>query len=438
MKKKLLSLLTAGAVLTLSSPIGVMANPVEFMLTDAEGSSQLVNLSDAASTLDAEKYYVTIDENETVQLVTAETVEEGMAVFELKSLGGNKYGNESMQYFARDDEDISFYEYEEVWSDACGVTTSADYVGFELPSYEDVWSNKERSRFYVDNYHWVFGSNQMTQDGEEGVWLSSSVIDATEPLVLYQNGAKRTDLPMHDFNTEDEHSEFTRDEYEALRWKVKALLFEANGEEDYGKFAFSPEYKPLVHGYSLKPFEVTIVDGEFVNAVAPVYNVTIDKEVGEIKQISTPEEKEEFFNNLPKTEVETKVETAKFTLSGYIKDKDGKPVANATVILHSNPRTTTTDENGYWEFKNPEIGEHTLTAYVNGEKIYEAKLTVTENSYNKKVVMNDERYNVETKTIAPETGDVSNMYLYVVLILGALLLMGSGTYLYATKKKQTK
>ena len=57
-----------------------------------------------------------------------------------------------------------------------------------------------------------------------------------------------------------------------------------------------------------------------------------------------------------------KVEDAvKTTITGTVKDKDGNPLKNYTVELHSTPRTVKTDENGYFKFENVEEGDHTLT-----------------------------------------------------------------------------
>ena len=48
-------------------------------------------------------------------------------------------------------------------------------------------------------------------------------------------------------------------------------------------------------------------------------------------------------------------------ISGVLKDKDGKPLKDYTVELHSTVRTVTTDKNGYFKFDNVEEGKHTLT-----------------------------------------------------------------------------
>ncbi len=49
-----------------------------------------------------------------------------------------------------------------------------------------------------------------------------------------------------------------------------------------------------------------------------------------------------------------------FSLSGVVRYTDGTPAANTAVELHSTPRTTTTDKNGYFFFHLTEAGAHTL------------------------------------------------------------------------------
>ena len=67
------------------------------------------------------------------------------------------------------------------------------------------------------------------------------------------------------------------------------------------------------------------------------------------------------------------------TVEGYIKDVDGNPIKGARVELHSTPRVTTTDETGKFSFSNVEVDRHSLTAFVNDEKIYDMSLALTPN-----------------------------------------------------------
>ena len=45
--------------------------------------------------------------------------------------------------------------------------------------------------------------------------------------------------------------------------------------------------------------------------------------------------------------------------------KTGVPLPGLTVELHSTPRTTVTDENGWYYFEDVEKGEHTVYVYFN-------------------------------------------------------------------------
>lgn len=53
-------------------------------------------------------------------------------------------------------------------------------------------------------------------------------------------------------------------------------------------------------------------------------------------------------------------DTSGTTISGSVSDSNGDPVEGATVTLHSNPRTTTTDASGTYSFYDVPAGEHTL------------------------------------------------------------------------------
>lgn len=61
--------------------------------------------------------------------------------------------------------------------------------------------------------------------------------------------------------------------------------------------------------------------------------------------------------------------TARFvTVKGYITYADGTPIANKVIEIHSSPRTTTTDANGYYEIDNVEVGDHTFTIFEDAAK----------------------------------------------------------------------
>lgn len=54
-------------------------------------------------------------------------------------------------------------------------------------------------------------------------------------------------------------------------------------------------------------------------------------------------------------------------VKGYVKDGEGNPIIEARVELHSNPRVTYTDYQGFFQFDNVEIGDHKI--FVVDERI---------------------------------------------------------------------
>ena len=64
----------------------------------------------------------------------------------------------------------------------------------------------------------------------------------------------------------------------------------------------------------------------------------------------------------------TQVGGSRYDLTGQITDENGVPLPGLTVELHSTPRTTVTDENGWYYFDNVEKGEHTIYVYYNSNE----------------------------------------------------------------------
>ena len=64
------------------------------------------------------------------------------------------------------------------------------------------------------------------------------------------------------------------------------------------------------------------------------------------------------------------------TISGWIVDISGKPMSGILVELHSQPMQTYTDEQGYFEFKRVELGEHTI--YVIDDRLNDVDSTKVE------------------------------------------------------------
>lgn len=52
------------------------------------------------------------------------------------------------------------------------------------------------------------------------------------------------------------------------------------------------------------------------------------------------------------------------TVKGYITYTDGTPIANKRIEIHSTPRYTVTDENGYYEIKNVAVGDHKFKIFA--------------------------------------------------------------------------
>lgn len=55
------------------------------------------------------------------------------------------------------------------------------------------------------------------------------------------------------------------------------------------------------------------------------------------------------------------------TVKGYITYKDGTPIANKRIEIHSTPRYAVTDENGYYEVNNVEVGDHKFTIFASDD-----------------------------------------------------------------------
>lgn len=66
------------------------------------------------------------------------------------------------------------------------------------------------------------------------------------------------------------------------------------------------------------------------------------------------------YAGLSKTFAVSVAQSNKVTINGKLIDKEGKPIVNTKIELHSNIISTTTDANGNFVFSNVEIGEHTL------------------------------------------------------------------------------
>ena len=136
-------------------------------------------------------------------------------------------------------------------------------------------------------------------------------------------------------------------------------------------------------------------------------------------------------------------EKSEITLSGILKDKDGNPIANAVIELHSDPITVKTDNNGYWEIKNPPVGDHTLTAYVAGKTVYQSEITVSKEKISETVKVKDEtvamsvKANVVSKVSSPQMGDSKSSGILIAVTMSCIVLATLGCYILISRKKKS-
>ena len=89
------------------------------------------------------------------------------------------------------------------------------------------------------------------------------------------------------------------------------------------------------------------------------------------------------------------------TVKGYITYTDGTPIANKRIEIHSTPRYAVTDENGYYEIKNVEVGDHKFKIFADDvdTPLVTCDLSVTKpNEDTVKVTFKTEDCEVETDT----------------------------------------
>lgn len=106
------------------------------------------------------------------------------------------------------------------------------------------------------------------------------------------------------------------------------------------------------------------------------------------------------------------VETVKF----QVVDKDGKPISNLDVTIHSEPQTAKTNENGVVTFSDVPVGKHTLA------------FSVGSNNFNKKVAVADPNaqegtFQAEILTIKAEKDPTAAWVWWVIGVLGFTVLV---------------
>ena len=132
-------------------------------------------------------------------------------------------------------------------------------------------------------------------------------------------------------------------------------------------------------------------------------------------------------------------------VKGIVRDSNGNVLANSLVKLHSMERITYTDENGYYQFNNVELGEHALQFYAQDDKkdlVSSVKLIIQTESASSKVQylaeghkvfvnvkgadvivdLNDESQKTSTSV---KTGDTFRSTPVFILLLGLALLVFS-------------
>jgi hypothetical protein len=140
------------------------------------------------------------------------------------------------------------------------------------------------------------------------------------------------------------------------------------------------------------------------------------------------------------------------SISGRLFDTAGKPIANKKIEIHSSPKMTITDTNGYYKFENVEFGEHIL--YIKDDSGIEiANLPIvisqggkTEQNSNEIIANGDwiildltlSGNTLAIKSISSTKSNSNNMLIYIII---AILLIGAGIFMglnYLKKKKSKK
>jgi hypothetical protein len=114
-----------------------------------------------------------------------------------------------------------------------------------------------------------------------------------------------------------------------------------------------------------------------------------------------------------------------FTLKGKVIDSSSAPVANATIEIHSNVRTTTTDSKGNFTIEGIEVGSHEILvkdsgnttiatdsiSLLSGEETSVSNKTITANKDNSVVLVQIELGSSNINTLTSKTSTLTNMIL---------------------------
>ncbi|WP_129721379.1 carboxypeptidase-like regulatory domain-containing protein [Xylanivirga thermophila] len=125
------------------------------------------------------------------------------------------------------------------------------------------------------------------------------------------------------------------------------------------------------------------MDNKIKNTSKDSKSVSEKIKTKEVKQFNTEKPKESLKEKLISIEHSKRANVIlKGIIRGYLKTQNGNPIANVRVELHSAPKITYTDENGFFEFRDVEIGHHKLFLAddtISKEKILVKSLVVREN-----------------------------------------------------------
>jgi hypothetical protein len=112
------------------------------------------------------------------------------------------------------------------------------------------------------------------------------------------------------------------------------------------------------------------------------------------------------------------------TISGIVRDKDGDPIANATVNL-DNGMGTTTDANGRFVFTGVPSGSHSLNVTKDGFQLVSRSVNLIAGE-----VTELEAMSVDRDASSSDDG----LALWIISMIGAAAALGIGLVMYHRKK----
>jgi len=117
------------------------------------------------------------------------------------------------------------------------------------------------------------------------------------------------------------------------------------------------------------------------------------------------------------------VETVKF----QIVDKDGKPISNIDVTIHSDPQTAKTNENGVVTFSKVPVGKHLLAFNFDGSK-FSKKVSVADPN------AQEGTFQAEILTIKAEK-DPTPLWVWITIGVLSVLVLYFGYAFFARRKR---